>query len=111
MNQEKKAENDKQKENTEKKEYNTQELVDRFIALANEMRHEGNDISVISAAFMTSCSIYATYASAGNTGYLMPSGVDKVTEVFKAYLIRTQLIKKSQYNPDGKDEPQPPSQS
>lgn len=79
------------------------ELSDRFITLANEMRHTGYDINVISAALMTAASYYATYAAAGNEGYLQPSGVDKVTEVFKAYLARVQQVKKNHYNPNGQE--------
>ncbi len=71
------------------------ECVDRFIALANALREEGVDASLISAGLMTSSGIYATFlAAGGNSGGLTESGVDKVSAAYKKELERIQQMKK-----------------
>jgi cell fate regulator YaaT (PSP1 superfamily) len=66
----------------------------RFIALANEMKEEGLDIKLISAALMASSGIYATYVAAGNNGALQPSGVDKVVNIYRSNLEHIQQRKR-----------------
>ena len=68
----------------------------KFIDLANELREEGYDIQLISAALMSASGIYATYASAGNEGGLQPSGVDKVVMMYRRNLEHIQEAKKAQ---------------
>ena len=70
-------------------------LVDRFVALANELKDEGTDPNTIANALMESSGIYATFVSAGNDGYLEPSGVDKMTDAFRQILTRVQETKKA----------------
>ena len=72
-------------------EYNA--LVGRFIQLANEMRSNGKQGGVINAALMTASGIFATYLAAGNEGYLQPSGVDKVTDLYRRTLTNVQRSK------------------
>jgi hypothetical protein len=68
----------------------------KFIGLANELKDEGYDIQLISAALMSASGIYATYASAGNEGGLQPSGVDKVVMMYRRNLEHIQEAKKAQ---------------
>ena len=70
-------------------------LVDRFITLANELKNEGADPNTVANALMESSGIYATFVSAGNDGYLEPSGVDKMTDAFRQILTRVQDNKKA----------------
>jgi len=72
------------------------ELTNQFIALANKMKDDGDETAIISAALMASSAIYATYATAGNDGYLQPAGIDKVTDVYKKHLAYTQQFKKAE---------------
>ena len=68
----------------------------RFIKLANEMKGEGFDIQLISAAMMAASGIYATYVSAGNKGGLQPSGVDKVVNMYRRNLEHIQERKREE---------------
>ena len=70
-------------------------LVDRFIALANEIKDDGADPNTIANALMESSGIYATFVSAGNEGYLEPSGIDKMTDAYRQILTRVQDTKKA----------------
>lgn len=68
----------------------------RFIELANEMKEEGLNIQMISAALMSASGIYATYVSAGNQGGLQPSGVDKVVMMYRRNLEHIQERKREE---------------
>ena len=68
----------------------------KFIDLANELREEGYDIQLVSAALMSASGIYATYVTAGNEGGLQPSGVDKVVMMYRRNLEHIQEVKKAQ---------------
>jgi len=68
----------------------------KFIDLANELKKEEYDTKLISAALMSACGIYATYITAGNTGGLQPSGVDKVVMMFRRNLEHIQERKKAE---------------
>ena len=72
------------------------ECTNRFIALANEMKTEGNAPMLVSAALMASSGIYATYITAGNHGGLQPSGVDKVVLMYRRNLEHIQELKKAE---------------
>ena len=68
----------------------------QFIDLANELKDAGQDPQMISAALMAASGIYATYITAGNTGGLQPSGVDKVVMMYRRNLEHIQDRKKAE---------------
>jgi len=68
----------------------------KFIGLANELKTEGRDPQLISAALMAASGIYATYVAAGNTGGLEPSGIDKVVMLYRRNLEHIQERKKEE---------------
>ena len=68
----------------------------KFIELANQLRHEDIDPKLVSGALMTASGVYATYVAAGNKGALNPSGVDRVVDVYRRTLEHHQEVKKSQ---------------
>jgi len=71
-------------------------LLNRFIALANQMKDEGQNINVVANALMEATAIYSTFVVAGNQGHLNDSGISKMTEVFQAFLTKTQQDKQAQ---------------
>ena len=68
----------------------------QFIDLANELKDAGQDPQLISAALMAASGIYATYITAGNTGGLQPSGVDKIVMMYRRNLEHIQERKKAE---------------
>ena len=60
-----------------------QYCTNQFIELANRLKDEKFDPSLVSGALMTASGIYATYLAAGNEGALEPSGVKKVVDVYR----------------------------
>jgi hypothetical protein len=76
----------------------------RFIELANQLKDEQIDPTLVSGALMTASGIYATYVAAGNQGVLEPSGVDKVVDLYRRTLEHFQRVKKSEL-----ESQQPPS--
>lgn len=68
----------------------------RFIELANQLKNENIDTTLISGALMTASGIYATYVAAGNQGALEPSGVDKVVDLYRRTLEHHQQVKRAQ---------------
>ena len=72
------------------------ECTSRFVELANQLKNEGHSTQLISAALMAASGIYATYISAGNTGGLQPSGVDKVVMMYRRNLEHIQERKKAE---------------
>jgi hypothetical protein len=74
----------------------------KFIALANELKKEGHDPQLVSAALMAASCIYVTYVTAGNTGGLQPSGVDKVVMMYRRNLEHIQERKKEAYQGEQK---------
>jgi len=68
----------------------------KFIDLANELKDQGHDPKLVSAALMTASGIYATYVTAGNTGGLEPSGIDKVVMMYRRNLEHIQERKKEE---------------
>jgi hypothetical protein len=78
---------------------NHNHCTNKFIELANELKDQGNDPKLVSAALMASSGIYATYVAAGNKGGLEPSGVDKVVMLYRRNLEHIQERKKA----DNKD--------
>jgi hypothetical protein len=74
------------------------ECTNKFIELANELKDLGHDPQVISAALMAASGIYATFITAGNTGGLQPSGVDKIVMMYRRSLEYIQERKKEENN-------------
>lgn len=68
----------------------------KFIELANELKDQDYDQQLVSAALMAASGIYATFISAGNTGGLEPSGVDKVVMLYRRNLEHIQQRKKEE---------------
>jgi len=72
------------------------ECTHKFIELANKLKDEGHSPQLISAALMAASGIYATFITAGNTGGLQPSGVDKVVMMYRRNLEYIQERKKAE---------------
>ena len=72
------------------------ECTTRLIDLANELKNEGHDEQLVSAALMAASGIFATFISAGNDGGLQPSGVDKVVMMYRRNLEYIQERKKAE---------------
>jgi len=68
----------------------------KFIELANELKDQGHDPRLVSAALMAASGIYATFVTAGNSGGLQPSGVDKVVMMYRRNLEHIQERKKAE---------------
>ncbi len=68
----------------------------KFIQLANQLKDEKIDPTLVSGALMTASGIYATFVAAGNEGALEPSGVDKVVALYRRTLEHHQEVKKGQ---------------
>ena len=73
------------------------ECTNKIIGLANELKDERHDPQLVSAALMTASGVYATLMTAGNTGGLQPSGVDKVVMMYRRILEHIQERKKAIY--------------
>lgn len=71
-----------------------QDIMNRFIELANAIKDEGTDVKLITSGLMSASAVYETFTIVGNDGGLTPSGVDKVTEKYKKHLERCQEIRK-----------------
>jgi len=72
------------------------ECTHRFIELANQMKEDGADVRLVSAALMAASGIYATYTVAGNAGALEATGVDKVVAMYRQNLEHIQKRKKEE---------------
>lgn len=70
------------------------DLIGRFIDLANTMSNEGKPSPMVNAAMMSASGIYATFITAGNRGILLDSGIEKVLEMYKKYLVFVQQHKR-----------------
>jgi hypothetical protein len=79
-------------DNEEKHKYCT----NRFIELANELKNEDIDTTLVSGALMTASGIYATYVAAGNEGVLEQSGIGKVVDLYRRTLEHYQDIKRAE---------------
>ena len=73
-----------------------QYCTNKFIELANQLKDEGQDPTMVSGSLMTASGIYATYVAAGNNGALNPSGVDKVVAMYRRTLEHHQQVKSIQ---------------
>lgn len=70
-----------------------QAMLNEFITLANQLKDNGNDLAVVSAALMTASALYTTYVHAGNEGYLKDSGITKVVNAYEKQLRQVQAYK------------------
>lgn len=70
-----------------------EELVVRFVGLANQMKDEGKAPPTVNAALMLASGFYATYLAVGNDGQLDAKGVDQVAEVYRQNLASVQRLK------------------
>ena len=77
-----------------------QYCTNKFIELANQLKEEKIDTTLISGALVTASCVYATYVAAGNDGALEAGGVDKVVTVYRRTLEHHQLTKKDQLMKD-----------
>ena len=75
---------------------NHNNCTNKFIDLANELKQQGYNSQLVSAALMSASGIYATYTATGNSGALEPSGVDKVVDMYKRNLEFIQVRKKEE---------------
>lgn len=75
-----------------------------FIDLANKLaKEEDQDIKIVSAALMAASGIYATFITAGNDGYLSPSGVEKIAQMYRNNLGYIQERKQQELKAQGKE--------
>ena len=79
------------------------DAMNRFIALANEVKQEGVPTHVVSWAMMTASAVYATYSVSGNTGGLNPSGIEKVVDAYRDCLNQVQEARKQELKAQGAD--------
>lgn len=77
------------------------DVLNEFIALANQCKDRGIKPEQVSAAMMTATAFYTTYVYAGNDGYLQDTGIDKIVDAFADQVALVQEYKKSILNPDG----------
>ena len=77
------------------------EVMNRFIALANDIKDEKVPVHVVSWAMLTASAVYATYSVAGNSGGLNPSGVDKVVDSFRDCMSQVQDARKRELQEAG----------
>ena len=75
--------------------------VNRFVALANQMKDEGIAPNLVGGSLMTAAGVYASYVSGGNEGGLTQSGIEKITTIFKRELERVEQVKKDSTPPQG----------
>ena len=73
-----------------------QYCTNKFIELANLLKKEDIDPTMISGSLMTASGVYATFVAAGNNGALEPSGVDKVVSMYRRTLEHHQVVKREQ---------------
>lgn len=78
-----------------------QYCTNKFIKLANQLKKEGIEPSMVSGALMTASGIYATYVATGNQGALEPSGVEKVVDVYRRTLEHYQVVKRAELKQPG----------
>ena len=80
------------------------EVVNRFIALANELTANGDaSPPVVSSGLMMACAVYSTYVVTGNDGALRESGIEKLSKLFQEELGFVQKRKIEQAKTAGKD--------
>jgi len=71
-----------------------QEVMQKFVDLANGIKDEGIDPRIITVGLMRASGVYSTYVVAGNEGGLNESGIEKVAEAYKQQLAFIQQAKR-----------------
>lgn len=78
------------------------QATNEFIELANQMVNErGFEQNLVSAALMAASGVYATFAAAGNQGFLAEGGIDKVATMYKNNLAYIQERKREDLEAKG----------
>ena len=77
-----------------------QQIMQRFIDLANVIKDEGIEPRIITVGLMRASCVYSTYVVAGNEGGLNESGVEKVAEAYKQQLAHIQQLKRQAGDPE-----------
>lgn len=72
-------------------------LTGLFIEMCNTAAQETENPNLVGAALMTAAANYCSYVSTGNAGYLSETGIDDLTERFRANLQLLQDIKKAEH--------------
>lgn len=75
----------------------------KFIDLANQLKDEKIDPTMVSGAMMTASGMYATFLAAGNEGALEQSGVDKVVAIYRRTLEHHQKMLKEHLTKEESD--------
>jgi hypothetical protein len=70
-----------------------QQMITRFIEVANQMKDEGQPPPSVNAALMLASGLYATYLAVGNEGRLEAKAVDQVAGVYRKNLAALQKLK------------------
>lgn len=71
-----------------------QQIMQKFIDLANTIKDEGVEPRIITVGLMRASCVYSTYVVAGNEGGLNESGIEKVAEAYKQQLAFIQQLKR-----------------
>lgn len=69
------------------------EMLNRFIAVANEYKTGGTDPQLVSSALMAASCVYTTYVVAGNSGHLLEPGMERVVKMYREHLQRAQDLR------------------
>jgi len=94
--------NEQQKEQQQKQLAAHNRATTAFIELANKLaKEEDQDVKIVSAGLMAASGIYATFITAGNNGFLAPSGVEKIAEMYKNNLGYIQERKQQELKAKG----------
>jgi hypothetical protein len=72
------------------------ECMNKLIDLANTLKTDGYNSTIVSAAMMSASAVYATFASVGNTGGLTETGVAKVVEAYRQQVEHVQRVRREE---------------
>ncbi len=72
------------------------EMLNRFIAIANEYKNEGADPQLVSSALMAASCVYTSYVAAGNEGVLLEPGIERVVTMYRQHLVRAQELRRAE---------------
>lgn len=72
-----------------------QEMIVRFIDLANEMKNGGQPPPAVNAALMLASGFYASYLAVGNEGQLDAKTMDQIAGIYRKNLTSVQKLKKA----------------
>lgn len=72
------------------------EMLNRFIAIANEYKNDDTDPQLVSSALMAASCVYTSYVAAGNEGVLLEPGIDRVVDMYRQHLVRAQDLRRAE---------------